>query len=57
MAYNAFDATKLFPITVKSESDISPYGNGHINDTYLIKATEARYILQKNLGFVLQSFM
>lgn len=46
MAYNAFEVTKLFPITV-NENDISSYGNGHINDTYLVKATDANYILQK----------
>ena len=47
MAYNAFEVIKLFPVTVKNESDLSPYGNGHINDTYLVKAEDANYILQK----------
>ncbi|MBQ1244990.1 MAG: aminoglycoside phosphotransferase family protein [Clostridia bacterium] len=47
MAYNALNVTKLFPITVRSESDLVPYGNGHINDTYLVSADEGKYIMQK----------
>lgn len=35
-----------FGITVNSENDVTPYGDGHINDTYLIN-TEPKYILQK----------
>ncbi len=47
MAYNALSVTKLFPITVNSEKDLIPYGNGHINDTYLVTANEGKFILQK----------
>ena len=47
MAYNVYEALKLFPITIKSESDVTIYGNGHINDTYLVKTTDADYIFQK----------
>lgn len=35
-----------FGITVNDETDVAPYGDGHINDTYLIN-TEPKYILQK----------
>lgn len=35
-----------FDIKVLDESIIAPYGDGHINDTYIIK-TEPKYILQK----------
>ncbi len=27
--------------------DVSPYGNGHINETYLVQTTQRRYILQR----------
>lgn len=35
-----------FGISVSSDNDIAPYGDGHINDTYIIN-TEPKYILQK----------
>lgn len=47
MAYNVLEVISHFPITVNIEKDISHYGNGHINDTYLIVANEGKYILQK----------
>ena len=34
-----------FGISV-NENDIAPYGDGHINDTYIIN-TQPKYILQK----------
>ena len=47
MAYNAYDVMKKFGITAK-EDGISHYGNGHINDTFLVVADdEKRYILQR----------
>lgn len=42
LAYNLVEILKQFDIKV----DIEPYGNGHINDTYLAESTP-RYILQR----------
>ena len=47
MAYNAYEVMEKFGIKAK-EGGISPYGNGHINDTLLVVAEdEKRYILQR----------
>lgn len=35
-----------FGITINSDDDVAPYGDGHINDTFIIN-TEPKYILQK----------
>lgn len=36
-----------FDLTLEGEVNVRPYGNGHINDTYLVSAgDEPRYILQ-----------
>ena len=38
--------TDLFAIPGKVEK-VEPYGNGHINQTYLVTADCGRYILQR----------
>ena len=35
-----------FGISVSGDNDVIPYGDGHINDTYITN-TEPKYILQK----------
>ena len=32
--------------------EVRPYGNGHINETYLVATTEKRYILQRINHFI-----
>lgn len=47
MVYNVSEVIKYYSITVKDKNDVRPYGNGHINDTYLVNADEGKYILQR----------
>ena len=43
MGYNLNEILRNF----KVEADIASYGNGHINDTFLLSTANKKYILQR----------
>jgi len=52
---NAFDVSGLFSTQTDAVS-VKPYGNGHINSTFLVTAQSGkRYILQKVNGRVFKN--
>ncbi len=52
--YNIEEVCNLFALEGEFQS-AAPYGDGHINDTYLVKTSEREYILQRINGEVFKN--